>query len=145
MTVLFGTQCGARRVQDNNRFDWNVLDRSYSCYCCLAINQQASVLAMGLACLTVYYSLGLVSGCFFTFAACRAAVLLIILLCRAWEHVDNSNGDVPGLADGQGIAAVSVLLDWTGWNSSVNSSQRDCDLWMNPRGSRTPRSVCARG
>ncbi|KAK4827001.1 hypothetical protein QYF61_013101 [Mycteria americana] len=44
-----------------------------------------------------------------------------------------SNGLAPGLADGQGIAAVSVLLYWTGWNSGVNSSRRDCDLWMNPR------------
>ena len=100
---------------------------------------------MGLACLTVYYSLGLVSGCFFTFAACRAAVLLIILLRCAWEHVDNSNSLAPGLADGQDITAVSVLLYWTGWNSGVNSSQRDCNLWMNPRGSRTPQSVCAHG
>ncbi|KAK4824409.1 hypothetical protein QYF61_014720 [Mycteria americana] len=46
------------------------------------------------------------------------------------HHVSDSNGDVPGLADGQGIAAASVLLHWTGWNSSVNSSQRDCDLWV---------------
>ncbi|KAK4810855.1 hypothetical protein QYF61_008827 [Mycteria americana] len=30
-----------------------------------------------------------------------------------------SNGHVPGLADGQGIAAVSVLLYWTGWNSGI--------------------------
>ncbi|KAK4821271.1 hypothetical protein QYF61_017149 [Mycteria americana] len=56
-----------------------------------------------------------------------------------------TNGLAPGLADGQGIAAVSVLLYWTGWNSGVNSSRRDCDLWMNPRGSGTPRSVCAHG
>ena len=61
----------------------------------------------------------LVSGCFFL---SLLAVLLSVLLCCAWEHFDNSNGDVPGLADGQDIAAVSVLLDWTGWNSSVNLS-----------------------
>ncbi len=54
MTVLFGAQRGARRVRDNDRFDWNVLDRIYSCYSCLAINWQAPVLAMGLACLTIY-------------------------------------------------------------------------------------------
>ncbi|KAM9273587.1 shieldin complex subunit 2 isoform 2-T5 [Morus bassanus] len=56
-----------------------------------------------------------------------------------------SNGQAPGLADGQGIAAVPVLLHWTGWNSSVSSSRRDCDLWMSLCGSRTPRSVCGRG
>ena len=41
----------------------------------------------------------------------------------------------PGLADGQGITAVPVLLYWTAWNSRLNASQRDCDLWMGPRGS----------
>jgi len=51
--------------------------------------------------------------------------VLIILLCCASEHFDNSHGDAPGLADGQGIAAVSVLLYWTGWNSSVDSSQNN--------------------
>ena len=71
----------------------------------------------------------LVSGCFLLLLL---AVLLIILLCCAWEHFDNSNGHVPGLADDQGITAVSVLLYWTGWNSSVNSSRRDCDLWISP-------------
>jgi len=50
-------------------------------------------------------------------------VLLIIFLCCTWKHSDNSNDDVPGLADGQGIAAVSVLLYWTGWNSNVNLSR----------------------
>jgi len=77
------------------------------------------VLATGLACLTVYYSLVLVSDCFLL---SLLAALLIILLCCAWEHFDNSNGDAPGLADGQAIAAVSVPLHWAGWNSSVNLS-----------------------
>ena len=73
------------------------------------------------------------------------AVLLIVLLCCAWERFDNSNGDAPGLADGRGIAAVSVLLYWTGWNSTANFSRWDCDLWMSPQGSRTSRSVCGHG
>lgn len=43
--------------------------------------------------------------------------MLIKVLCCAWAHIGNSPGDVPGLADGQGIAGVSVLLNWTGWDS----------------------------
>ncbi|OPJ69689.1 hypothetical protein AV530_012677 [Patagioenas fasciata monilis] len=39
------------------------------------------------------------------------------------EHLDNSNGHASGLADGQGITAVSVLLYWTGWDINVKSSQ----------------------
>ncbi|KAJ7395486.1 hypothetical protein BTVI_154782 [Pitangus sulphuratus] len=61
-----------------------------------------------------------------------SAVLLITFLCCAWEHSDNIHGDRPGLADGQGIAAVPALLYWAGWNSSVNSSQGDCDSWICP-------------
>jgi len=53
MTVRFGTQSGARWVQDNKRFDCNVLDGIYSCYFYLAINWQVPVLAMGPACLTL--------------------------------------------------------------------------------------------
>lgn len=39
-------------------------------------------------------------------------IILIILNC-AWECFDNSNGNVPGLAGGQGAAAVfcAVLPD----------------------------------
>ncbi|KAK4810949.1 hypothetical protein QYF61_013357 [Mycteria americana] len=48
------------------------------------------------------------------------------------ESEEQNNGHTPGLADGQGIAAVPVLLYWTGWNSSVNSSRNDCDLWISP-------------
>ena len=89
-----------------------------SCYCCLATKGQVSELATGLACLAVHYSPVLVSGCFLL---SLLAVLLILLRC-AREHSDNSDGDVPGLAGGQGIAAVSVLPDWTGWSSSVSWS-----------------------
>ena len=46
---IFGSQRGARPARDNDRFDWNVQNGIYSGYCCLAINWQASVLAMGLA------------------------------------------------------------------------------------------------
>lgn len=48
------------------------------------------------------------------------AVVFIISTGCAWEHFDNSSGHVPGLAGGQGIAAVPVLLCWTGWSSSAN-------------------------
>ena len=91
-----------------------MLDQIYSC---LATNWQAPGLAMGLACSTVDYSLVLVSGCFLLLLF---PALLIILFCSAWEHTDNNNG----LADGQGIAAVPVLLYWTGWNSRPGDS--DC-------------------
>ena len=52
----------------------------------------------------------LISGCFLGFSACCTAALLFFLLCCAWEHSDNSHGDVPGLVDGQGICSVSGLL-----------------------------------
>ena len=54
---------------------------------------------------------------------CKAWIAINLFPFLLWlEHFGNSDGDAPGLADGQGIAAVSVLLYWTGWNSSVNSS-----------------------
>lgn len=77
------------------------------------------MLAQGLACLTVYYSLVLVRGCSLLSVL---AVLLIISLYCAWEHFGNSNGDGPEPADDQGITAVSLLPYWIGCNSSVNSS-----------------------
>jgi len=64
------------------------------------------------------------------------AIPLIILLYCAEEHFVNSNSHAPGLADCQGIAALLVLLYWTGWNSSVNSHQRDSNLWTSPYESR---------
>ncbi|KAK4826727.1 hypothetical protein QYF61_010980 [Mycteria americana] len=58
----------------------------------------------------------------------KAYSMLIILLCCAWEHFDNSNGHASGLPYGQGIAVVSVLLYWARWNSNVSSSRRGCEL-----------------
>jgi len=75
---------------------------------------------MGLAWLPVYKSVVLVDGCFLL---SLLALVLIILFCCAWEHFDNSDGNAPALADGQGIIAVSVLLYWTGWNFNVNTRQ----------------------
>lgn len=51
--------------------------------------------------------------------------------------------DAPGLAKSQGLAAVSVLLHWTHWKSSVSSSERNCSLWITPHESRkdTMKSV----
>lgn len=51
--------------------------------------------------------------------------------------------DAPGLANSQGLAAVSVLLCSTHWKSSVSSSQQNCDLWITPHESRkdTVKSV----
>jgi len=82
----------------------------------------------------------LVSDCFLLLLL---DILLIILLCCAWWHLDNSNSGAPGLVDVQGIAAIPVLLRWTGWNSSVNSSQRDCHMWMSPRGRGHPKVFVA--
>lgn len=52
-------------------------------------------------------------------------MLLVPSLCCAWGHFEDSNGDAQGLADGRGTAALSVLLYWTRWNSSVSTNQRD--------------------
>lgn len=51
---------------------------------------------------------GLVRG--FILILLLAVVLLLFLGC-AWGHFDDSPGDTPGLAGGQGIAAVCVLLE----------------------------------
>lgn len=48
----------------------------------------------------------------FAFTASCTAVLLIILLCCAWEHPDNSRGDAPGLAGDQSVAAVLDRLEF---------------------------------
>ncbi|RMC15463.1 hypothetical protein DUI87_07655 [Hirundo rustica rustica] len=49
--------------------------------------------------------------------------------CCAWEHFDNSSGDGPGLAGGRDVAACSVLLSWTGWDSS-ELELKEPSLWM---------------
>lgn len=112
-----------------------MIDQIYSCYSYLATNWKAPVLSVRLV--SLYWSLVLVSA---SFLLLLRAILLIILLGCAWGRLDNSNGDVARLADGQGIAAAYVLLYWTGWNSGANWSPRNRDLWMSPYGSRyTPR------
>lgn len=72
---------GAPRVQDNNRFDWNMQDLIYSCYCWLAINWQAPELAMGLASLTGYLSLVLVTAFCFDCVLSHCVAYYLTLLC----------------------------------------------------------------
>lgn len=129
MTVVFGAQCGARRVWDNDRFDWNVPGGIYSCHCSLAINQQAPMLAMGISCLPGYQSPVLVSGVFCSYHL--TAVPGNVLITAMATHL------------GWQVARASLLcLCWTGWNSSVNSCPRDCDQWLRPGGSGAPWSAC---
>jgi len=73
------------------------------------------------------------------------AALLIILLYCAWKQFDNSYGHEPGLADGQGTTAVASLLYWADLNYSMNSSQRDCALWISLHGNHRnvhPKQFC---
>lgn len=113
-------------------FDWNVLDQIYSFYLVLDVNWHTPVLAMGSAFLTVHESLVLVVGCFLL--SLLAALLI-------------SYSTMPGsilittqvmflLADGQVTAAA--VLEGTSWSSSVDSSQRDCDLRVRPYETGTP-------
>jgi len=53
------------------------------------MNWQGPVLAMGLACLAVHWSLVLISGCRLLLLL---AVGFIISPCCAWERFDNSSG-----------------------------------------------------
>jgi len=64
-------------------------------------------------------------------SGCLLYLLLAVVLASysaVLGNIVNSDGDAPGLADDQGIAAVSVLLYWTSWNSSMNLFQRVCHL-----------------
>jgi len=85
------------------------------------------VLATGLPCFASCYRLVLLRGCFWLLLL---TVALNTSLCCAWEQFANSNGRAPKLADGQGIAAVPVLLHWTCRNSSESLCGRDCELWI---------------
>lgn len=44
-TVLFGTQCGTRGVQDNERFDWSVLEGTY-CTCLAVAGHDVDLLVL---------------------------------------------------------------------------------------------------
>lgn len=130
MTVGFGAQCGAQRIRDNDRFDWDVPGGIDGCHCSLAINQQAPVPAMGLSCLAAG-----VQGLLVAVLCSHCCAVLLSPHCCAWEQFDNSNGHTPGLAGGQGTSAVPVLdrleLLW-------NSCPRDCEQGLSPGGTGAP-------
>lgn len=54
------------------------------------------------------YIVGLIRG---SILVLLLDVVLLLFLCCAWGHFDDSHGDTAGLAGAQGIAAVSVLLE----------------------------------
>jgi len=91
MTVFLGARHGECRVQDNDRFDWSVLDQIFSCYCCLAVNWQASVFAY----LTVRYSLVVVSSCFLF------SLLAVVLYCLSSYSAVPGNILITAMADAQ--------------------------------------------
>lgn len=92
---------------NNGRFYWNVLHWICSCYCCLATNWQATVLAMGLTFLLVCWNPVLVSG-WSDFAACCC---WSPQRC-AWEHFSDSHGKVPGLEGAQcHLCSCAAVLD----------------------------------
>lgn len=106
-------QHGPQRAWDNYRFDWNVLDWIYSCYCWLAINQKLLCLPwdlLPLLFIRIYCSL-VATFCFFCLLYCSLSN------CWTWEHFDNSNAQAPGLASSQSIFAA--LVHWAGWNSTT--------------------------
>lgn len=61
-----------------------------------------------LGCQAPVLAMGLVRGLILNLLL---AVVFLLSLCCAWGHLDDSPGDTLGLAGGQGIAAVSVLLE----------------------------------
>jgi len=68
----------------------------------------------------------LIGGCFLL---SLLVVLLIVLLGCGWEHLDNSNGHVPGLAGGHGIAAVPDRLELQRELKSKGLSPVDEPMW----------------
>ena len=115
-TVLFGTQCGTRRVQDNKTFDRSVLEGTY-CACLAVAGRDVDlfVLDAGLfvplpaAChapsLAVHQIRELVKGWVWLL---QFAVPCSTRLCFAWENYDESAGPEPNLVFGPCIAAVPV-------------------------------------
>lgn len=73
----------------------------------------------------------------FAFIASCTAVMLIILLCCAWEHFDNRHSDGPGLADNQSIAAMLDRLEFQCELKSKGLSPVDESTW-----SSTLQSTC---
>lgn len=92
------------QLQGNDSFGWSVLGWIYVCYCCLAVNQPAPVLATGLPCLAVHRSLVLVSSCFLL------SPLTAGLCC--WSPPSA----VPGNAL---ITATAICLGWQGAKESL--------------------------
>lgn len=83
---LFWHPVWCMKVWNNGRFYWNVLHRICSCYYCLAVNWQATVLAMGFAFLSVCWSSVLVSGCSDFAAGCTAGHLSLgMLWWQPWQ------------------------------------------------------------
>lgn len=93
---------------NNGRFYWIVLHWICSCYCCLAINWQATVLATGLAFLPVGVQCLLGAALILLLAA-----LLVTSACCACEHFGDSHGKVPGLEGGQGNLCSCTGQDGT--------------------------------
>lgn len=121
----WGIQYGPQRIQDNDKSNWNqVPDQIYSSCCCLLIVRLLCLPRDLLACyvlelrahqwLLLLLLLLLLLFLLSLLCALLHCTLLIIPLYCAWEHSDSSHGSVHGLADGQAITTLCVLLCWRG-------------------------------